>query len=320
MPSHTRRLVLYLVALSISLPSAAQDLAARLQRATAQTDLSSITDKPWYLKLDVTTFDEQGKNPQTGTIEVKNMGSDVHTSFTFGTARHSELRTGTARYELVTGMIPYFAEVVLARVIHMGPQPDELKDVEYQLQHQTINKLPFDCIILGHQMAARAVVTLGVFPAYCLQRDTDALRLSYDYGSQLTVVNSVGKFLDKLVPTAITISEGGATVATAKVAMLGTFTPSAKDLEPAPGETEVGFMRPQVGGAVMAGKLLTHPMIRLPPEVRQRQAHGVVTLHAIIGRDGHVHAIRPVTFPDPDLVAITMFFRASMDLYAIHTQ
>jgi hypothetical protein len=302
----TRRAVLCLLTLLISAPSFAEDLAARLQHASAVTNLGGITEKPWYLKLDVTTFDEKGQNPQTGTIEVKSMGEDRHTVFAFGDARHSELRSGGSRYELQRGRIPYFAEVVLSRVLHIGPDADEVAGVDYQLQHKAFNKLPFDCIILGHEMKSVGVISPGVFPAYCLQHDSELLRISYDYGSQLTVVNGMGKFLDHQVPTSITISEAGVTVATAKVTTLGTFTPSAKDLEPAEGEAEVGLMRPKISGNVMSGKLLSRAPLHLPLDVQRRQAHGSVVLRVVIGRDGHVHSIRPMTFPDPDLVALTI--------------
>jgi hypothetical protein len=256
--------------------------------------------------MEVTTFDTDGKNPQTGTIEVKNNGNDRLTVFTFGNARQSELLSDGRRYLSYSGSIPYYAEVALRRVLHLGPEADDFKDVQLALQPETISKIPFDCIVLQHQMKVAAVVRSGVFPAYCLQRGTDAMRIAYDYGMQKTVVNGMAKFLDHQVPTALSITELDVNAAEAKVTNLSTFVPTAKDFEPTPDDTQVSLTRTKVGGKEMVAKLVDKGNLRMPPDVRRRQPHGAVLMHVEIGRDGHVHSVKPVTFPDPDLVALAM--------------
>jgi hypothetical protein len=301
-----RRFALCVLALLFSLPSTAQDLAARLQQVTDLTDIGSINSKPWYLKMDVTTYDNYGKNPQVGTVEVKSSGNDRLTIITFGSAKERELISGGHRYLSSEGVVPYYAEVALDRILHIGPHADDLRDAQYVLQTESLSKVSFDCIVLEHAMKTPAVVRSGVFPAYCLQHDNGMLRIAYDYGMEKTIVNGMAKFLDHIAPTALSITELGQNAAEAKVTAMGTFVPAAADFNPTAYDREVPLHRPQVGPSTGGLKVLDRGNVRMAMDTRTRQAHGTVVMHVVVSRDGYVHSVRPVTFPDPDLVAVAM--------------
>ena len=58
----------------------------------------------------------------------------------------------------------------------------------------------------------------------------------------------------------------------------------------------------RVGSDVMQGHLLSKVQPVYPDAARSNSTTGTVILSAQIGADGHVHALRPVSAPDPDLV------------------
>jgi TonB family protein len=288
-------------------PPQKQSPRDRIDAVNGSFQLEDLTSRPWHLKLDVTVFDAKGKNPQEGTIEVWRSGDDRRTSFNFAESSSSELESGGKLYESGTGSVPYFASVVLQHVLHPGPSPEEVVGAQPELRRQTFGKDPFDCIMLSHKIESVAFAPLGLFPTYCLKRDTNYLLFSYDYGEQLVVFNAIGKFLDHTLPTALTISEGEITAATAKVSALSTFVPTPSDFLPKPSETPAPSNLPRIPGGVLAGARLNGVQPIYPEGAKARHASGTVILHAIIGRDGHIHSLRPTTFPDPDLVMSALY-------------
>jgi len=274
----------------------------RIDAVNQSFQLEDLTSRPWHLKLDVTIFDSKGKNPQQGTIEVWRSGNDRRTSFVFGDAFYSDVESGGKRYQGGKGDVPYFAHIILSHMLHPGPSPNDLADAKPELRNQTFGKESFDCIMLSQPIKTVPFAPLGLFPTYCLQHNTNKLVVSYDFGGQLVAVNAIGKFLDHTFPSALTINEGPNVVARANLATLSTFTPTPSDFSPTVDETAAPTNTPRIPGGVIAGKILTKVQPIYPQAAKDRHASGTVLMHAIIGREGHIHSLRPLTFPDPDLV------------------
>lgn len=287
-----------------ALSAPAQDLAQRLRKATEATDLDSFTAKPWHLTMQVTTYDDNGKNPQNGTIEVKRSGANSMTSYTFPSGHRVDLIANGQRYQLLTGVVPFFAEVALHRVLHLGPDAEEFEGAEPKLEHEKVGTFTFDCITLSHTMKYPDVVPLGVFPSYCFRSGTDDLRLAYDFAAQLIVVNSTGKFGDRIVPVTLNINEQDHPAVSAKVTALSAFAPTEADFTPPAGAANLALTIREVPQLKPEYK----PLFYLPEESRRRGLTGTVVMHVVVDAEGHVHNIRPVTFPDgPMLVeAIVM--------------
>jgi TonB family protein len=156
--------------------------------------------------------------------------------------------------------------------------------------------------MLSHPIADGAAVQLGVFPTFCLEHGTNNLRVSYNAGGQLVVLNTVDQYFGREVPTSLTISEGLATVAKSKLIALEEFHPTGKEFAPMASDVSVKSNLALVSGGVMAGDLVSKAQPHYPPSAIARHVSGTVILRAIIGRDGHVHSLRPMTYPDPDLI------------------
>jgi TonB family protein len=290
----------------------AQDAAAGKQspqeRIDAVTQAMSLEDvtRPWHLKVEVTVFDSKGQNPKDGTIEVWRSGDDRKTVYTFGSATSTDLKSGGKFYESGNGEIPYYAGVVLSHILHAGPGKDDLSGAVPDLRRQSMGKKDFDCIMLVHPIKNTPYPPLGLFPTFCLLRDTNDLRITYDFGGQSLVYNGVGKFLDHVIPVSLTIGEGSITMAKAKVTTLSTFAPTPADFAPSDADTPVQTNLARVAGGVIAGNRTSFVQPVYPADAKARHATGTVVLHAIIGRDGHVHSLRPISYPDPDLVIASL--------------
>jgi len=283
--------------------SIAQKIApgARLESATVQSTLNSPDLKPWHLKLDVTVFDDTGNNPNLGAIEVWQSGADSRTVYTFGSTSSTQIYHDAKIYRTSAGPeLPYRASEVLQQFLHPGPDPNEIAGATPDLRKQNFGKITLDCIMLSQPVKRVAYAPLGLFPTYCLEPGSDRLRASYDFGTRTVVRNGMGKFLDREVTTSLAIMEGSVVVATGKVLTLTTYSPQPNEFVPT-AEMKPSIPTTTIAGAVIAGQRLKNVAPIYPATARANHVSGTVVLRAIIGRDGHVYALRPVSSPDPDL-------------------
>lgn len=276
------------------------DLIARINRATAQSSLVAIKQKPWHLKLDVTAFDDKGKNPQQGIIEYWQSGESSRTTYTFGASNSTSIKTSGNTYFRFSGPdMPDIASEALSQILEPGADPDEFKGSTPELRNQKFGKIMLDCIMLTLPEKSREVPPLGLFPTYCMDPGKDDLRLSYNFGSETVVRNRIGTFLGQHVTTILALIQGEITIATVKLVELTTYDPDPDEFKPA-ADMQISNQE-NVEGSVIAGRILTKQQPVYPVSARARHVDGKIVLHAIIGRDGHIHSLRPVSSDDPDL-------------------
>jgi TonB family protein len=282
--------------------------ADRIRAASAHSGLGQETEKPWHLKLDETIFDDQGKNPQTGTIEVWNDGDDRRTIIQFGDSTATRLTVGRQIYRSSTGgPIPSVAEDLLTRIMQPGPSESEISESKPEVRKQSFGKLKLDCIMLAQPIPRLAYAPLGLFPTYCLAPDSDTILVGYDFGSQAFVQRQSGTFLQRRVPINLELQNAkGAVIASAKVASLSTFR-ATPDLFTPPADVKATTGMARVAGGVIAGAIVTKVPPVYPESAKMNHVTGTVVLRAIIGTDGHIRSLRPVSAPDPDLALAAIY-------------
>lgn len=277
----------------------AQTPTERLTAMTKSTGLANVTGKPWHLKADVTVFDDAGKNPSPGTLEIWHSDYGMRVTYNFGATTVTELKVGPDTHSSSTGPeLPHRAIEVFDQLMHPGPSTEEIAESTVELEKHNFGKVSFDCIYLAQPIADRKPVPLGLFPTYCLQAD-NVLRTSYDYATRSVLINGAGKFLDVSIPTQLSIVDDSKTVATAKVTALGTYVPDQAQFEPTHDMESLQYLR--IGGGVAAKSVISKVQPIYPPDARQHHITGTVILHGTIGRDGHVHNLRVASAPDPQL-------------------
>lgn len=277
------------------------DPGARLAVATALTALNQVDQKPWHLMLDVTVFDDKGANPNAGTIEMWHAGDDERTVYTFGDATRTSLRHEGKLYGASSGSaLPFEAEDVLQNVLHLGPSLDELSNSKPELRKRNAGKVTLDCIMLSQPLKRAVDVPLGLYPTYCMDA-SGMIRATYNFGSSTVVVNSIGKFMNHMVPTQLEIRNGQVEVASAKIVRLSSYEPQPEEFVPG---TEMkplgGYAR--ISGGVIQGSRLSFVQPAYPEGAKQRHESGTVILRAVIGRDGHIHRLSPANAADPEFV------------------
>ncbi len=251
-------------------------------------------------KLFVSLY-ENGTEPSVqGTIERWQAGSDFKTVSTFGSSVTTHVEHDGKGYTLVAGApVTDAAMAALAGVLHPGPYPDDAKGAKPDLRKQDFGKISLDCIMLSRPLLKGAHPPLGLFPTYCLTQ-ADQFLVSYDFGSQTVLRSAVDHFLDHDVTTADSILEGQRLLATGKVITLSTFQPKPDEFEPTP-DLLASTEGAHVDASVMAGGILTKVSPHYPEAARGSHTTGTVILAALIGVDGHVHSLRLISAPDPDL-------------------
>ncbi len=283
----------------------AQDATAlktRLESAQQRSSLEDAALKPWHLKLTVHLFNEKGKPTGDGTIEEWwiSPGHDRR-EYNAGAYKATELRDDDKQYRTKgAGTPPYLLSLLRDQAVK--PIALEKEDSSHaELRKETIGKIPLECIMLSQPIKRLAFAPLGLFPTYCFEPGKDDLRLSFEFGNQTIVRNRIGTFQNRAVGTQVSVLSGTGPVATSEVVKLETFTPSGDELAASGEIGELRLSPVKVSSGAIAGKAISQPQPVYPATARANRVTGTVVLHAIIGTDGHVHSLRIISAPDPDL-------------------
>jgi TonB family protein len=281
----------------------APGLADRLRQATELSSLDAEGSKPWHLKLEVQTFDKDGKAAESGTVEEwwasSALNRVVYTS-PAGTATEIHNGDGYFRTAGAAGG-EYLFDLMRQKAVHPMSSDYESKEIKLEQQTESFGKVKLDCVMLGQEIRGVAYDPFGLFPMYCLDHDGTSLRITYDFDGLSVTRNKVGKFGEKLVPLEMSADGGGKLLATAKTVALQAVPLTAADFVPGDGLTKVGDMPAKVASGVIAGSKTGGPVPIFPQSAKERHISGTVVMHAMIGQDGRIYGLKLVSYPDGDL-------------------
>ncbi len=220
----------------------------------------------------------------------------------------SEVRNGDGLFwSGDPGQPPERIEQMRNNVVHPMPANSEIEQAKLEERHESLGKLAVDCVMVGQEIRGVTYPPLGLFPTYCIDKGTANLRLIIDFGSLQISRLQIGVFQGRNVATRIGAFEDGKLGASAKVDRLETMPESAMDLATPAGARKAGAETAQVASGVMAGSAVSQPKPRYPEAAKQHRAKGAVVMKATIGRDGHVHSLKLVSYPDGDLAMAAMW-------------
>jgi protein TonB len=285
------------------LTSYAEKPQDRLLTAAAHAELDSAGLKPWHLKLDVTLYDLHGNNPVTGTIERWDADNGNRTVFTFGDAKRVVLNDRDKHYVTHSGPeVPALADAVLDAVLKPGPSSHDVETASLDTEKENFGKVQLDCVMLSESVWHKGPIAIGLFPTYCMDPGSPILRATFNFGSFTVLRNNISDFQGHDVARSLSFVQGQKTrVAEATVSTLETFTLSADQFAPDASVTPAAALVAQLAGGLVAGQIAKKVTPIYPASARQAHIGGTVVLHAIIGRDGHIRYLRPISSPDTDL-------------------
>jgi TonB family protein len=282
----------------------AEDKAAITDRLHRVEELNRIDDSsitPWHLKLSFRLMDAKGHPAEQGTIEEWWKSPSVH-KVVFNSTSYSGTEIQTADGLFRTKDIssaPYLLGLVLQQVVH--PLLDEdMQDGTPDLRKQDFGKVPLDCVMISQPIKNVAYPPLGLFPTYCLDRDKDVLRASYNFGAQTVLRNNIGAFQKRMVPLNQIVQLNSTVAITAHVDELRGSAQSDSEFATT-NLQRIDKDATDVASGVMQGRALSQAKPVYPDRAKYNHVSGTVRLGARIGTDGRVHSLKLVSVPDPDL-------------------
>jgi TonB family protein len=111
----------------------------------------------------------------------------------------------------------------------------------------------------------------------------------------------MGRFQGRSVAIDQSATVDNIKASTAHIEILQTQAEPASSYVPTADMNEHAATIAKAAAGVVQGMLLKQVPPTYPPDARHRRASGTVLLHALIGKDGHIHSLTPLTVPDPDL-------------------
>lgn len=284
------------------------ELLARLKAADSGNALDDPALKPWHLKMTVQLFDEKGKPTDQGTIEEWWSSPDAdRRDYKTNAYVGTEIRKDGKFYRTKdAGTPPYYLELLRDQAVHPMPQSNEVDQSTPELRKVPFGKVTLDCIMLSQPIKRMGLVPIGLFPTYCFDPDKSVLRASFEFGQQLTLRNGLASFQGKTVALDVKVMSGAAIVASGQIDALGAGSATDPELTLSGDEIEQHLGAVEVSSGTAAGMALSQVAPIYPESAKQNHISGTVVLHARLGTDGRVHALRVISSPDPDLAVASI--------------
>ncbi len=300
--THYRRCLIATLLFIATIAAAAQSTPADLlARISAETDLTSI-QRPWHLKLAITIFDANGKNPIEGSVEYWRDGKNSLRNTTLGDITYTVLEQDNKFFaQPVSSDTTDAAEDFIAIFLHPTPVAAESALANLSLVKQTLKKAPFDCLVLAPQHPDRQSRPFEPFTTYCLNPTSGNLNLAFTPGDGQFAIDRSGKFQDHIVPVDFSLGENGFLMAHGNVTEMSAFTPTPDFFALRPDLPLAQVRRTRISSGVSAGIKLAGDNPVYPREARASHIQGTVTLHALIGRDGRIRRLGVLSTPDISL-------------------
>jgi TonB family protein len=280
----------------------------RLHSAIALNSIDDPQLKPWHLQLSFQLFDVKGEASEKGTVEEWWAGPSsykiVYTSPSYtATEIHTKDRVFRSKRAVAA---PDLIELVLQQVVHPIQSEQDFSPSKPTVLHHDFGNVKTDCIMLVQEVKNISNPPLGLFPTYCLNRDNDKLRISYDFDSQVVSRDRIGVFQERKVVSDQTIYYRSVKAISAHLEALQTTTVAADDLDPSPDLEEVQVKPVAISSGLISGRKIGGDAPHYPADARRNHVSGSVVLAARIGGDGRIHSLRIVSAPTTDLAVASI--------------
>ena len=325
-----RKWVLLAVCLAASLPTYGKktdsdskallkDPRALLGAAAPFYNFSDSSLKPWYMHVTYQLYDDSGKPAQRGAFDYWWGSPKIYRmGWSRGGSAYTIWHTADGResYEAIGDQIQYFERQLESALLAPLPTVEELDRNKSSLERKNrkVGQQNLPCFMVIPQMpleeSARAMddVPLGMFPTYCFDSSTSALRMVFSWDSILEVFNRVAKVQGRYLPQDIRFFEAGRPILSATVETVSALDPSDPGLKPAPDAKLLEKPgRVPVDQKTINGYLTKKVFPLYPADAKEAHVSGTVEMRVVIGTDGAIHEIQVVKAPWPSLVASAMW-------------
>jgi TonB family protein len=273
----------------------AEVLKSRVLTALRRSTINGGGMSPYRLKASIVLYDGAGKNSVDGTLEILRRDRAARIVITFPDASATYLRTAAKTYSATSGTLPYFA----SKIVKALQEP-----VTYSGFDAAPVKLPQQDAIAGRECMALTTDSSDVLRgparpphAVCLDRPGDQLRVVFD-GDESYLRDDLTDFEQHEVARRLRLRLGSIVVGDAFINELVGAVISDDDFLPTPEMKRVNVKPTRIPGNVLSKRILHHEDPKYPGVARAAHIQGIVILHAIIGKDGHIQDLSVISSPD----------------------
>jgi TonB family protein len=271
-------------------------LKSRVLSAIRRSTISGGGMQPYKLTAKVTIYDGAGKNPVDGEVEILRRATGLRISVVFPTARYVLLSTQAGSYSSGDRELPFYA----VKIIRALQEPVQFAGFDTAPAAQSEPRGSLDCASLTDLSAARVIGPNVPRHEVCLDPPGDDIRIVFD-GNDEFVRDEISLFEDHQVAYRVGLKLAGVAVAEARINSLESAHLEDADFVPSSDMKPVTAPPTHLTAEVMVGKIVKHVDPKYPGAARAAHIQGIVVLHAIIGKDGHIRDLSVISSPDPML-------------------
>jgi hypothetical protein len=270
--------------------NAGSDLATWIRQESALNGLQSEGVHPWHIAVSYDQFDQDGDNANSGTFEEFWAGptkykrvyrSDNLNQVDYATA-HGLYRRGDQRW-------PDAAELqVRAEVIDPFSYAATLQGFHVRNVQRAFSGYDLECALIENESTRISDPT-----QYCFEPEGSILRYTRGFGWNQTTYNKIIWFQGRNVALDVDVTNGGKPHLKLRVETIESLS-HVDDADFSPPPDAVGPLGDRVSGvSPVPVNISSHP--NWPPSLRAE--HFTVKLKIVIGKNGRVAGIQPVSGP-----------------------
>lgn len=269
------------------------DPTALLVLARKMNGTDQVGNATWHLKATYKLIDDSGAVKETGTYEEFRVSQKKYkVSYTSPSFTHTDYSTeaglfrsgapewpGSARAMARTSLSPYL------------PSDKLISDSKVEMIKKPSGTIPLKCVSVDYGY-------LQGFSLYCFDPSAPILRiLAHANGLDQTVYNNIFLSGGAYIARDVQVIRAGKPFAQVHIDMFESPPRVEESIFVAPPEALPIVRRVPFSSEVTAGRLRSGMHLRYPDEARARRIQGMVVLQVVIGRDGKVAEVHPMSGP-----------------------
>ena len=277
-----------------------------LTLASSQNNIDVEGLQPWEMKASFQLFDEKGKPTQILKLEEIWAGAKQKQTWTSPSFNQRVIVNKDGKFRSGSqDAIPVYVGLALRTILHPVPEPHDIPADNMTKEEREMGQRMFDCVV--NTLPAPPTITqptrlrleyIANSTAYCFDSGTTNFRFTLVNGDLLLQSNATSMFLGRQVPMQETVVDHGV------VRLKGTVDELrlVNELDPqvfVPTADAVQLQSTTVASGIREGRLIHRVEPHVPDALRGLRE--TVLVHAVIGKDGHLHSVRVLGTPNSDL-------------------
>jgi hypothetical protein len=289
----------------VEMPS---DPVALLALAAKRNGLQNAA-APWHVKATYQILDETGSVKETGTFEELWVSATKHKRiFSSPSFSQTDYSTENGRFRVGDPVPQGPVAAAQDSLFPFFPSDALLARSTLNVADRAIGSAQLRCVTLDTSKPG----SIGYAEAYCFNSSAPILRL-YELSRDgiQTLYNGIVQVRGSYLARDVLFSRQGKPQLRVHVDRIeGMPQINESDFIPPPTATPVKGP-PEIGYGVMAGRVLYKVTPEYPETAKSIRTEGVVVLSAVIGKDGRIRDLRPISGPSvlipPSLKAVNQW-------------